>query len=195
MIAKLKYGNTNTFFVSGEKGGLLVDTDYAGTLPSFYRTIKKYEIKVSDITYILATHYHPDHVGLVSALMKQKIKLLLIDTQVPFIHFADEIFERDKQLNYQPIDLSEATIISLEESRAFLKGIGIDGEIISTPSHSQDSISLILDSGECFVGDLEPCEYLAGYEHNESLQNDWECISSYSPKVIFYAHANEKILK
>ena len=195
MIAKLKYGNTNTFFVSGEKGGLLVDTDYAGTLPSFYRTIKKYEIKVSDITYILATHYHPDHVGLVSALMKQKIKLLLIDTQVPFIHFADEIFERDKQLKYQPIDLSEATIISLEESRAFLKGIGIDGEIISTPSHSQDSISLILDSGECFVGDLEPCEYLAGYEHNESLQNDWECISSYSPKVIFYAHANEKILK
>ena len=195
MITKLKYGNTNTFFVSGKSGGLLVDTDYAGTLSSFYRAIKEHEIRVSDITCVLATHYHPDHIGLISELMKQNVKLLLINTQVPFIHFSDKIFERDKRLNYKPIDFSQVTIISLEESRGFLKGIGIDGEIISTPSHSQDSISLILDGGECFVGDLEPNEYLSGYEHNESLQNDWERIYSYSPKVIYYAHANQKILK
>ena len=30
----LKYGNTNTFFIEGNDGALLVDTDYAGTLPS-----------------------------------------------------------------------------------------------------------------------------------------------------------------
>jgi hypothetical protein len=54
---------------------------------------------------------------------------------------------------------------------------------------------LILDSGECFVGDLEPNEYLDGYENNESLQNDWKLISSYIPKVIYYAHANQKMLK
>ena len=104
MITKLKYGNTNTFFVSGKDGSLLVDTDYAGTLSSFYRAIKEHGIKMSDITYILATHYHPDHIGLVSELMSQNIKLLLIDAQVPYIHFADEIFERDKRLNYNPID-------------------------------------------------------------------------------------------
>ena len=195
MITKLKYGNTNTFFVSGKDGGLLVDTDYAGTLSSFYRAIKEHGIKMSDITYILATHYHPDHIGLVSELMSQNIKLLLIDAQVPYIHFADEIFERDKRLNYNPIDLENATVICIKESRAFLKGIGINGEIVRTPSHSQDSISLILDSGECFVGDLEPNEYLDGYENNESLQNDWKLISSYIPKVIYYAHANQKMLK
>ena len=195
MITKLKYGNTNTFFVSGKDGGLLVDTDYAGTLSSFYRAIKEHGIKMSDITYILATHYHPDHIGLVSELMSQNIKLLLIDAQVPYIHFADEIFERDKRLNYNPIDLENATVICFKESRALLKGIGINGEIVSTPSHSQDSISLILDSGECFVGDLEPNEYLDGYENNESLQNDWKLISSYIPKVIYYAHANQKMLK
>ena len=35
MVTKLKYGNTNTFFISGKDGGLLVDTDYAGTISSF----------------------------------------------------------------------------------------------------------------------------------------------------------------
>ena len=31
-------------------------------------------------------------------------------------------------------------------------------------------ISLILNSGECFVGDLEPIEYLAAYDQNDMLK-------------------------
>jgi hypothetical protein len=42
MITRLKYGNTNTYFVNG----LLIDTDYAGTLPAFYRVIKEKGIAV-----------------------------------------------------------------------------------------------------------------------------------------------------
>lgn len=37
-------------------------------------------------------------------------------------------------------------------------------------------ISLILDSGECFVRDLEPIEYLAAYDQNDRLNYDWELI-------------------
>ena len=55
-------------------------------------------------------------------------------------------------------------------------------------------ISLILDSGECFVRDLEPIEYLAAYEQNDRLKYDWELVMHYAPKKIYYAHANEKIL-
>ncbi len=194
MVTKLKYGNTNTFFIRGTVGNLLIDTDYAGTLPAFYRTIKEYNIKVRDIGYVLATHYHPDHIGLVSELIKQGVKLLLLDTQCSYIHFSDEIFSRDKHLNYESITTEGATVISSEESRNFLKSIGVNGEIVATTSHSNDSISLILDGGECFVGDLEPIEYLSGYEQNEKLKSDWELIMRYAPKVIYYAHANKKIL-
>ena len=73
MVNKLKYGNTNTFFIRGIGGNLLIDTDYAGTLPAFYRTLKENNIKISDITYVLATHYHPDHIGIVSELMKRGV--------------------------------------------------------------------------------------------------------------------------
>lgn len=195
MTTKLKYGHTNTFFVDGSNGAMLIDTDYAGTLSSFYKSLKENNIKVSDISYVLATHYHPDHIGLVSELMKQGVKLLLIDTQVPYISFADSIFARDKRLNYKPIELTKSTIICREESRSFFEKMGINGEIIATPSHSEDSISLILDCGDCFVGDLEPIEFLDGYEHNESLQKDWKLVMNYEPKVIHYAHANLKILR
>ena len=194
ILIKLRYGMTNTFLISGKSGYLLVDTDYAGTMSGFYSAIKQYDIKVSDISYVLATHYHPDHIGLVSELMKQGVKLLVVDTQCPHIHYSDEIFARDKRLNYEPIDESDATVISCNESRGFLKDFGINGEIISTASHSEDSVSLVLDEGVCIVGDVEPIDYLGGYERNEPLQKDWELIMSYNPKLIYYAHANEKVL-
>ncbi len=194
MISKLRYGNTNTFFIQGERGSLLIDTDFAGTLPAFYKAIKEHSIKISDISYVLATHYHPDHIGLISVLMKQGVKLLLIDTQNSHIHFADEIFRKDKRLDYEPINTDNSIIISSKDSREFLENLGIEGEIISTPSHSEDSIALILDNGICFVGDLEPIEYIDAYDDNVKLKNDWKLVMSYNPKIIYYAHVNEKIL-
>lgn len=194
MVSKLRYGNTNTFLVQGENGYLLVDTDYAGTMPAFYRAIKKNNIKVNDILYVLATHYHPDHIGLVSELMEQGVRLLVIDTQCSQIHYSDEIFSRDKRLIYKPIEEKDAIVISCQTSREFLNNIGIAGEIISTTSHSEDSISLILDNGICIVGDLEPIDYLDAYEENTNLKTDWELVMSYNHKHIYYAHANEKIL-
>lgn len=144
--------------------------------------------------YVLATHYHPDHIGLVSELMEEGVRLLVIDTQCSQIHYSDEIFSRDKRLIYKPIEEKDAIVISCQTSREFLNNIGIAGEIISTTSHSEDSISLILDNGICIVGDLEPIDYLDAYEENTNLKTDWELVMSYNPKHIYYAHANEKIL-
>ncbi|MDE7363241.1 MAG: MBL fold metallo-hydrolase [Oscillospiraceae bacterium] len=190
-MIKLKYGNTNTFFVNG----LLIDTDYAGTLPAFFKAIKSGGIVLSDILFVFATHYHPDHVGLISELTELGVRLLLMEHQMPFVHFSDEIFGRDLRLVYKPIDESGAVVIRCEESREFLRELGIDGEIVPTVSHSGDGAALILDSGECFVGDLEPLEYLGAYKNNHALKKDWELLMSHCPKVIYYGHANEKILK
>ena len=194
MVTRIRYGNTNTFLIRGDKGSILVDTDYAGTLQGFYRTIKSLDIKVKDITYVLATHYHPDHMGLVSELMEQGIKLIIMESQTGSVHYSDEIFARDPRLGYKPIDETQALVLAIDESREFLDKIGIQGEIISTPSHSEDSISVMLDDGTCLVGDLEPLEYLAAYEDNKELKSDWDTVLGFSPKRICYAHANEKEL-
>ena len=189
-MIKLKYGNTNTFFIRGDNGGLLFDTDYAGTLPAFYKAVKQNGIAVKDVGYILASHYHPDHAGLISELMKQGVKLLLIDVQKDFIHFPDGIFARDG-IAYSPIDETRATVISCGESRRFLSGIGIRGEIIRTPSHSEDSVSLLLDDGDCFVGDLEPFGYIEAYGENARLKSDWDRILSLGARRVFFAHRSE----
>jgi len=195
MVTKLKYGNTNTYFIRGAKGSILLDTDYAGTLQMFYKEIKKNNLSLKDITYILATHYHPDHMGLVAELVNLGVKFLVMDTQVPNLHFSDKIFSRDKVLRLVPsVPEDKAEVISCKESRAFLTALGIDGEIVSTPSHSEGSITLVLDGGDCFVGDLEPIEYMDGYGKNAALQSDWEKVMNFFPRVIHYGHAPEKKL-
>lgn len=125
--------------------------------------------------------------------MKQGVILLLVDIQKSMVHFSDRIFDRDRP-PYSTIDETASEVISCAESRSFLARAGIQGEIIRTPSHSEDSISIVLDSGDCFVGDLEPQEHLAGYEDNPALRSDWDSILSFNPRRIFYAHAPEKML-
>lgn len=179
-----RYGNTSTYFLNG----LLLDTDMAGTIGGLFKELKKHNLQLCDIKYVLATHYHPDHMGLISELNLNGVKPLLIDCQKDFVHYSDQIFLRQKNFNYQPIDETNAVVIKCSESRKFLSEIGIRGEIIQTLSHSADGIALITDDGNCFVGDLEPMSFADGYENNVQLKNDWKKIMRYNPKKIFYAH-------
>ena len=208
MITTIRYGNTNTYLISstgmaagtankaGEavKGGLLIDTDYAGTLTAFYRALKASGISLKDIGCVMATHYHPDHMGIIGDLQQLGIPLTAVDVQLASLHFADGIFAREKHLRFTPVDEASARVITLNESRSFLNGLGIDGEILHTPSHSPDSISVVLDSGECIVGDLEPLEYLEAYGNRPELKRDWDRILSFHPGRILSSHVNEKRL-
>ena len=188
---RIRYGNTNTFLVEGR---LLVDTDYAGTMQAFFRALKADGIRIESITHVMATHFHPDHCGLIGELQKRGVRLILPEAQKEFVHFPDYIFKRDG-IAYIPVDEGTADNISIENSRDYLRNLGIEGEIIPTPSHSRDSVSLILDDGDCMVGDLQPKEYIEYYDEKMGLKADWEVIVKQRPKRILYAHMPEMRIK
>ena len=194
MVIPLRYGNTNTYFVRGDRGGILVDTDWAGTLPGFYGALKAKHLHIEEISCVMATHYHPDHIGLISQLMQQGVQLLLFDVQRRFVHAPDAIFAREKLLQYTPIPEEQALHLSCTESRAFLQTLGIAGEVLHTPGHSDDSVSLILDAGVAIVGDLDPLPYLPAYPAEDLRHASWQNILAHRPQQILYAHANAQQL-
>ena len=190
MIQLLKYGNTNCYYIKGKKGSILVDTDWAGTLQAFYKKVK--ELNITNIDYLLITHYHPDHMGITQDIIDNvNVKLLVIDVQKDYIHCSDKIFEKNKNINFNPI-CTNALIISCKDSRRFLNDLGINGEIIYTPGHSDDSISLILDEGIALVGDLYDLNSAITF-NDEKINNSWNKILSHNISKIYYGHHEQNI--
>jgi endoribonuclease LACTB2 len=121
----------------------------------------------------LCTHYHPDHAGLAQAITQAGAQLLLIEQQraaVPPHITLDTV-----------VGLSPAT------SRSFLQQHHIDGEIVWTPGHSDDSVSLVLDTGIAFTGDLQPP--LASDEPSQRvLAQSWRELQARGVKHVYPGH-------
>jgi glyoxylase-like metal-dependent hydrolase (beta-lactamase superfamily II) len=79
------------------------------------------------------------------------------------------------------------TVLTEGESREFLAGIGIEGEIISTPGHSDDSVTLILDEGIAFTGDLTPPMGVPDDPADLAYQS-WERIRAKGAKAVYPGH-------
>lgn len=190
-MVSLTYGHTATFLLRGRSANVLVDTDWAGTLGAFFAAIKPHAIRVEDIAYVMCTHWHPDHMGIVGELQGLGVTPIAFDVQLPFVHASDGIFARNPQLRYVPVDDASLQVVPVAESRAFLAALGIAGEVVSTPSHSPDSVSVLLDDGTCLVGDLETPAFVAAYADQcpSQLTADWELLRSRSPKRICFGHA------
>ena len=116
-----------------------------------------------------------------------------MDVQKDYIHSSDAIFEKEKRNRFFPVNESKVRFVNCKDSRDFLKEIGIDGEIIHTPGHSDDSVSLMLDSGELFVGDLNPL-YELDLHKGTQIGESWDKLLALKPKKIYYGHAKTAIL-
>lgn len=194
MIYELHYDNTNTYIISGEKGLLMFDTGWAGTFMKMCKALGEQGMKLQEVKYLLVSHFHPDHMGLAGELAKQGVTVVVMESQKEFVHASDHIFERDKRFVYEPVNDEKTRLVTFEDSREFLLELGIQGSIIPAPGHSDDSISLVLDSGDVFVGDLYPLYELEAHEEPD-VQESWKRILAMKPKRIFYGHAKTAVLE
>ena len=90
---------------------------------------------------------------------------------------------------YRKIDQSKLQIMEIADSRTWLASIGIAGEVLHTSGHGEQCISLLLDGGEAFIGDLAPENAIA--EEDVKSKESWELLRSKGAKVILPAHARE----
>ena len=192
-ITLIKYSNTNTYLIEGERGAILFDTGWAGTFPMFCAELGRQGKKLNDIDYLLISHFHPDHYGIAQEIADKGPVVLVCDVQKEYVHASDAVFEKDKRMHFYPIRDDKVKLISLAESRRVLAELGIDGELLHTPGHSDDSVSLWLDEGSLFVGDLNPLYELELHKGTE-IGRSWERLLALDPKTVYYGHAKTAVL-
>ncbi len=189
-IYELKYSNTNTYLIVGDTGILLFDTGWAGNFPAFCGCMGELGIPVQDISYIVISHFHPDHMGIAQEIADLGARIVVTDVQQAYIHAADSVFEKEDGHGFKPVRDEDVILLGVSESRAFLEKLGLNGEIIHTPGHSDDSISLWLDSGELFVGDLNPLYELELHKGTQ-IEESWNRLLALGPATVYYGHAKK----
>ena len=194
IIHELHYSSTNTYLIEGMRGRLLFDTGWAGTYEAFCREMGELRIPVQSIDRIVISHYHPDHMGIAQEIANRGAVIVAADVQRSYIHAADSVFAKDTKVHFQPIDDAKIRWITPWESREFLAELGIDGEIIATPGHSEDSITLALDDGSLFVGDLNPLYELELHE-GTAIAESWDKLLARKPRTVYYGHAKTAVLR
>jgi endoribonuclease LACTB2 len=163
----------------------MVDLGYPGTMGTMRARLKQMDIPLNEVHYALATHYHIDHAGLAQELKMAGVKLLVLETQFTAIPLMKQ-FTKPKD-HYVEISLDGNEIIAFSESRPLLEKMGIPGEILPTPGHSDDSVSLLLDDGSAFIGDLTPYN-LAWGESAAEVKASWQRLREHGARIIYPAH-------
>lgn len=184
-IINVGYQSTNYYLINIKVGKFLVDCGWPGTLPQFSTELKRKSVSVQDIKYFLVTHFHPDHAGMTQELKNLGIRHILLDVQIEHVSEMTEFF-KTKNYPYVQITTNDNTSLKVAESRKFLTGIGLQGEVIHTPGHSDDSVTLILDEGFAFTGDLHPAFMLP--KDDLVSRTSWDKIYRYKIARIFPGH-------
>jgi endoribonuclease LACTB2 len=184
-IVDVGYRSTHYWVVSAGTSRLLVDLGWPGTMGMMRANLRRMDVPIEEIRYGLATHYHIDHAGLAQELKQAGVPLLVLDAQVSAIPMMERWTKpRDR---YVDITMHDNVTISFPESRLVLERIGIPGEIVHTPGHSDDSVSLLLDDGSVFTGDLtHPA--LAGAGNAAVVSASWRTLRERGATRVYPAH-------
>lgn len=170
---KITYNSTNYYLEPCSNGFLLIDAGWHGKVEKFKNGLKMLGVKPDEIKYILLTHHHHDHVAIVQEVKTiTNAKLIVHKKQIPYLErgvtntvdikqynrvlrLIDRFTKPFIKYNYPPITINNYdTIMSDDINDNILRNIGVEGKIVSTPGHSNDSVSILLDNGTAYVGDL-----------------------------------------
>lgn len=169
MITPIKLRFSNAYLVRGEKS-ILVDTGSSGEAAAIQSALQAQGVALSDLSLILHTHVHGDHIGSTADLLQ------IAPVPTAFHHLDLPIMQRGDNGELRGVGLRgrvmarffrHGTFARFEpdlfvEDSMRLDAYGISGRILHTPGHTPGSISLVLDSGEAIVGDVIMGGYLGG---------------------------------
>jgi endoribonuclease LACTB2 len=181
------YQKGNYFLIDAGAQALAFDVGWPGSLHEYGRRLRPTGKRVQDIGHLIVSHFHPDHAGLVQELKEQGAVFVVFDFQPPFIEAMERIIE--KSMKHRRLVRTDNRILTIAESRRFLKTLGLAGEVVHTPGHTDDSISLLLDTGDVFTGDLQPESRLM--ETEVKSLDSWARLRSLGAKRVHPGHGPE----
>jgi hydroxyacylglutathione hydrolase len=207
-IHTIPLGVDNCYILHGD-GTILIDGGAPKKVKRFTDALKGLSMKPEDVRLIVLTHGHWDHIGSAEEIQEitgapialhrherdclEKPLILL----PPGVTTWGNLFVRIMAL-FTPMIHVPATKVDmvLNDGEFSLAEYGIPGRIIHTPGHSRGSVSVLLESGDAFVGDLAmsgfPLRFTPGLpilaDDITEVRRSWELLLDKGAKTVYPAH-------
>lgn len=210
-IIPLELKITTCYLIRGKEGFVMVDAGPPRCTSIFTAAMQELSLDPGDIKMIFITHGHWDHWGSLKEIAEisgarcainhrevpwlqdrrvrvprgiglwGKLLFALLPFMVPLIRSGLRPLTADIALGDEPYPLDE---------------YGIPGRILHTPGHTEGSMSLLLDSGDAFVGDLAmsgfpritgPGPFVLGQDI-QAMKRSWQFLLDEGAVKIYPAH-------
>jgi len=174
-----------SYLVNGEQV-CLIDSGVVASESVIFDYMEKIGLKPEDISLMILTHSHPDHIGSARSIKaKSGCKIAAHSGEIPWIEDVELQANERPVPNFHllvegPVDvddiLKDGDVLDLDEN--------ISLKVIHTPGHSKGSISLLIEEeGIIITGDAVPLKGdLPIYEDIETSVNSIKKLKSI-PKI------------
>jgi glyoxylase-like metal-dependent hydrolase (beta-lactamase superfamily II) len=207
-IHPIKLGVSCCYVIKAQ-GTILIDGGAPKKAKNFMKGIETLSIKPEDIQLIVITHGHWDHIGSakeIKGITGAKIALhrnekdwieKSLKPLPPAVTLWGHLFAKIMAIFVPLIHFPAADVdIVLGDEELSLADYGIPGRIIPTPGHSMGSVSVLLETGDAFVGDLAmnglPLRIGPGLpifaEDLQEVKKSWQLLLDKGAKTVYPAH-------
>ena len=184
-IVNVGYRSTNFWVVSTRASRLLIDLGWPGMFGALEAELRRKGVPLAEISHGFATHFHLDHAGAAQDLKNRGMQLIVTPEQVPFIGGMKRFVKQTAP--FTDIRLTDNVVVAIADSRAFLANLGLSGEFVHTPGHSDDSVSVLLDSGDVFTGDLTHPAFITEAEADVTNAS-WRSLRARGATTVYAGH-------
>ncbi len=214
----------NRCYIIRQSGSIMIDGGSPNEIKSIEKSIKSFGLKPDEIKLVVLTHGHFDHAGSAGDIRDLTGARLMIHKEDNdsieksemiwptgvnrWGKFTSSIF-KIILVNKMKFPETKADII-LDTNEFSLHDYGVEGKVVHTPGHTAGSLSVLLDTGDAFVGCMAhnnpPFRLKPGYpiyaNDIELLKKSWEVLIKMGAKTIYPGHGDpfpvkviEKILE
>ena len=212
MVYNLGNRVVNNYLVSLDDGGyVLIDTGYAENYPAFRKRLEKISVSPQEIKYIFLTHAHDDHAGFLNEVLAITDAMVILhpkaidgllkgqnsfeggcSSRLAWLFCQILAFFGKGEHRYPPLKEEYLDRFITIDSPAF-KALSLPFEIIETPGHTADHISMFKD-GILFCGDAAMNGFpsikrtIIWIENLDDYMRSWEKMIALNPKMVYPAH-------
>ena len=206
----------NTWLYPIEDGWVMIDTGYENSYASVLKKLQKMRINPKEVRYLFLTHAHDDHAGFLEEWMTKHPHTQVIaheksieglrkgqnrfvggcSTLGAFLCCQLMALLGNSEHRYPRLSEEHlAEIITLNAENLAQMEYNLQGKILFTPGHTEDSISLLVD-GNLFCGDAAMNGIPSSHkitiwvEDKAAFKKSWDAMLASGAKKICPAHGS-----